>query len=105
MTGSLSVRGDVLPVGGVTHKVEAAAKAGLRTVVVPAANAADVLVEAEYGERVTVVPVRHISEVLEVALADADTKQSVLDRLARYAHAPGGRDRGRDRRSGPTPAP
>jgi len=35
MTGSLSVRGDVLPVGGVTHKIEAAAKAGCDTVIIP----------------------------------------------------------------------
>ncbi len=34
MTGSLSVRGDVLPVGGVTHKIEAAAKAGCTKVII-----------------------------------------------------------------------
>ncbi|PHP46267.1 ATP-dependent protease LonB [Methanosarcinales archaeon ex4572_44] len=35
MTGSLSVRGDVLPVGGVTYKIEAAAQAGLKKVIIP----------------------------------------------------------------------
>ncbi|WP_368279991.1 ATP-dependent protease LonB [Halomarina oriensis] len=103
MTGSLSVRGDVLPVGGVTYKIEAAAKAGAKTVVIPAANAQDVLVEAEFREQVDVVPVSNISEVLNVALVDAVEKSSLLDRLSAYAPAPPGRDR--NRRSGPTPAP
>ncbi|WP_264783423.1 ATP-dependent protease LonB, partial [Haladaptatus sp. T7] len=68
MTGSLSVRGDVLPVGGVTHKIEAAAKAGVETVIIPKANEQDVMIEEEYEEMVEIIPVSHISEVLEVAL-------------------------------------
>ncbi|RLF64794.1 MAG: ATP-dependent protease LonB, partial [Thermoplasmata archaeon] len=43
MTGSLSVHGAVLPVGGVTAKIEAAAKAGLKRVLIPKANMQDVL--------------------------------------------------------------
>jgi Lon-like ATP-dependent protease len=81
MTGSLSVRGDVLPVGGVTHKIEAAAKAGLDTVIIPAANEQDVMIEAEYEEQIEIVPVSHISEVLEVALAGEAEKDGLVDRL------------------------
>ncbi|PSQ20153.1 ATP-dependent protease LonB [Halobacteriales archaeon QS_8_65_32] len=81
MTGSLSVRGDVLPVGGVTHKIEAAAKAGLDTVIIPAANQQDVMIEDEYKEQIDIVPVSHISEVLEVALAGETEKDSLVDRL------------------------
>ncbi|MFB6105039.1 MAG: ATP-dependent protease LonB, partial [Halobacteriaceae archaeon] len=81
MTGSLSVRGDVLPVGGVTHKIEAAAKAGFKTVIIPAANEQDVMVEEEYREMVEVIPVSHISEVLDVALAGEPEKDSLVDRL------------------------
>ena len=81
MTGSLSVRGDVLPVGGVTHKIEAAAKAGLDTVIIPAANEQDVMIEEEYEEQIDIVPVGHISEVLEVALAGETEKDSLVDRL------------------------
>ena len=81
MTGSLSVRGDVLPVGGVTHKIEAAAKAGLDTVIIPAANEQDVMIEDEFKEEVEIVPVSHISEVLEVALAGEPEKDSLVDRL------------------------
>jgi len=81
MTGSLSVRGDVLPVGGVTHKIEAAAKAGLDTVVIPKANEQDVMIEDEYEEMIEIVPVSHISEVLEVALAGEPEKDGLIDRL------------------------
>src|SRR3972149_4411679 len=43
MTGSLSVRGDVLPVGGVTYKIEAAARAGIKTEIIPVINIEEVL--------------------------------------------------------------
>ncbi|MFW6448562.1 MAG: ATP-dependent protease LonB [Halobacteriota archaeon] len=82
MTGSLSVRGDVLPVGGVTHKIEAAAKAGMDTVIIPKANEQDVMIEDEYEEMIEIIPVTHISEVLEVALDDDLLgKDSLVSRL------------------------
>ena len=82
MTGSLSVRGDVLPVGGVTHKIEAAAKAGMDKVIIPKANEQDVMIEDEYEEMVEIIPVSHISEVLEVALDDEVLgKDSLVSRL------------------------
>ncbi|WP_292370383.1 ATP-dependent protease LonB [Methanoregula sp. UBA64] len=68
MTGSLSVRGDVLPVGGVTYKIEAAVKAGIRTVLIPRMNLNDVLIEEQYKPLVTIVPVDTIDEVLKYAL-------------------------------------
>jgi len=81
MTGSLSVRGDVLPVGGVTHKIEAAAKSGMDRVVIPAANMQDVMIEDEYEEMVEIIPVSHISEVLDVALEGEPEKDSLVDRI------------------------
>jgi Lon-like ATP-dependent protease len=81
MTGSLSVRGDVLPVGGVTHKIEAAAKSGLDKIIIPKANEQDVMIEDEYEEMVDIIPVTHISEVLEVALAGEPEKDSLVARL------------------------
>ena len=81
MTGSLSVRGDVLPVGGVTHKIEAAAKAGCDRVIIPQANEQDVMIEEEYEEMIEVIPVAHISEVLDIALEGEAEKDSLVDRL------------------------
>jgi Lon-like ATP-dependent protease len=68
MTGSLSVRGDVLPVGGVTYKIEAAAKAGIKTVLIPRMNVGDVLIEERYKSVVTILPMDTIDDVLKFAL-------------------------------------
>ena len=68
MTGSLSVRGDVLPIGGVTYKIEAAAKAGIKTVIIPQSNLNDVLIEDQYASMVSIIPVTRIEEVLRYAL-------------------------------------
>ncbi|MBT6924518.1 MAG: ATP-dependent protease LonB, partial [Euryarchaeota archaeon] len=48
MTGSLSVRGEVLPIGGVTAKIEAAARSGIKAVIIPRANEQDVLLDTKY---------------------------------------------------------
>ncbi|MFC7235714.1 ATP-dependent protease LonB [Halosegnis marinus] len=103
MTGSLSVRGDVLPVGGVTHKIEAAAKTGLDTVIIPKANEQDVMIEEEYKEQVEIVPVSHISEVLEVALAGEPEKDSLVDRLRSITGK--ALESGSDARPGGSPSP
>ncbi|RQD82264.1 MAG: ATP-dependent protease LonB [Methanocalculus sp. MSAO_Arc2] len=84
MTGSLSVRGDVLPVGGVTYKIEAAAKAGIRHVFIPQSNAADVLIEDRYRDQVTIIPVSHIEEILEQALVPAN-REGFLEKLKKLA--------------------
>jgi len=68
MTGSLSVRGEVLPVGGVSSKVEAAIEAGVKTVIVPKANLQDIVLSKEKLEKITLIPVTSIEEVLEHAL-------------------------------------
>jgi len=66
MTGSLSVRGEVLPVGGVTQKVEAAVEAGLKQVIVPEANLRDIVFSN--GKKIKIIPVKNIAEVLKHAL-------------------------------------
>jgi len=95
MTGSLSVRGDVLPVGGVTYKIEAAVKAGIRTVLIPRMNINDVLIEEQYKPLVTIVPVDTIDEVLKYALVPenmdgflAKLKQMAARSTAIFAEAP-----------------
>jgi Lon-like ATP-dependent protease len=68
MTGSLSVRGEVLPVGGVSSKVEAAIDAGITTVLVPKSNLQDIILEKKKQEKITIIPVETIEEVLIHAL-------------------------------------
>ena len=81
MTGSLSVRGQVLPVGGVTAKIEAAAEAGARKVLIPRANMRDVLLEDKYIGKIEVTPVDTLSDVLDNALV-GPKKSSLITRLS-----------------------
>ncbi|MDD5418329.1 MAG: ATP-dependent protease LonB [Methanomicrobiaceae archaeon] len=87
MTGSLSVRGDVLPIGGVTFKIEAAAKAGIRKVIIPKSNLGDVLIEERYRDEVEIVPVDHIEEVLETALVP-ENREGFLTKIKKIAVQP-----------------
>ena len=68
MTGSLSVRGDVMPIGGVTGKIEAAVQSGMKKVIIPESNMDDVLIEERYRDKIQIIPVKTMSEVLENAL-------------------------------------
>ena len=81
MTGSLSVRGQVLPVGGVTAKIEAAAEIGLKRVLIPEENMKDVLLEDKYLGKIEVIPVRTLNDVISYALVGA-RKEGLLKKLA-----------------------
>ncbi len=88
MTGSLSVRGQVLPVGGVTAKVEAASDSGLARVLIPEANLEDLVLESRYVGAIEVIPVRTLRDVLKHALVGHSAqKDSLLERLAAMVHA------------------
>ena len=69
MTGSLSVRGEVLPIGGVSAKIEAAIEVGLKRVIVPKSNMQDIVIDKKLLEKIKIIPVETIAEVLEEALA------------------------------------
>jgi Lon-like ATP-dependent protease len=85
MTGSLSVRGNVLPIGGATYKIEAAAKAGIKTVIIPESNLDDVLIEDRYRDMVEIIPVSTIEEVLEIALVP-ERKEDFMEKLHKLAN-------------------
>lgn len=84
MTGSLSVRGEVLPIGGATYKIEAAALAGIQTVLIPKSNMGDVLIEEIYKDKIKIIPVSNINEVLEYALV-GKMKESFLDKIRNFS--------------------
>jgi ATP-dependent Lon protease len=69
MTGEVTLQGRVLPIGGVKQKVLAAHRAGITTVILPAANGPDLEdVPAEVIDALTIELVSHIDQVLAVAL-------------------------------------
>ncbi|MCK4883903.1 MAG: ATP-dependent protease LonB, partial [Candidatus Diapherotrites archaeon] len=81
MTGSLSVRGDVLPVGGVTMKIRAALGAGIKTVVIPKSNLGDVVLDDKQKKQIKVIPAESLSDVLEAVLVDSKIKKSLITKL------------------------
>lgn len=106
MTGSLSVRGQVLPVGGVTAKVEAAADSGIRRVLIPAENVEDLVLETRYRGAIEVIPVRTLRDVLKYALVGQGTqKETLLGRLAAIVHATSRTGEETPAVSVPTPTP
>ncbi|MCS6797375.1 MAG: endopeptidase La [Myxococcota bacterium] len=73
MTGEITLRGRVLPVGGIKEKVLAAHRAGIRRVILPERNMADLEeVPAEVRETLEFVPVSRMDEVLLAALEGAE---------------------------------
>ena len=80
MTGSLSVRGEVLPIGGVTAKVEAAIEAGVKNVIVPKTNLKDIIIDKEKINKINIIPVETIQDVLKVVL-DWNGKQKILKQI------------------------
>ena len=69
MTGEVTLRGNVLPIGGLKEKSMAAHRCGITTIVIPKANVKDLEdVPATVKESVNFVPVERVSQVLDVAL-------------------------------------
>ncbi len=84
LTGSLSVRGQVLPVGGVTAKIEAAAESGVTKVLIPAMNMQDVLLDSKYKDMVKVIPVATLKDVLDNILIAGAKKEGLLKNLTKF---------------------
>jgi len=82
LTGSLSVRGEVLPIGGVSAKVEAAIETGIKKVIVPKANLKDIIIDKEKEGKIKIIPVSVISEVLKEVL-DWKGKESILKKIVK----------------------
>jgi ATP-dependent Lon protease len=88
MTGEITLRGTVLPIGGLTEKVVAAKQAGAKTIIIPKANMKDLSeIPAEVKRDLEFVPVEHVDEVLRHALEEMP--------LPAAGRRPGPEDRGR----------
>ncbi len=75
MTGEITLRGKILPVGGVREKVLAAHRAGLKTIIMPRKNLKDLVdVPKRARSEMKIIPVEHMDEVLEMALTPAETR-------------------------------
>ncbi|MBI4820877.1 MAG: endopeptidase La [Deltaproteobacteria bacterium] len=81
MTGEITLRGRILPIGGLKEKVLAAHRAGITTVLIPKDNEKDLPdIPKAVLEKVTIIPLEHMDEVLAKALV-LDDPDSFLRRL------------------------
>jgi ATP-dependent Lon protease len=70
MTGEITLRGEVLPIGGLKEKLLAAHRGGISTVLIPEENAKDLVeIPKNIKDKLTIVPVKWIDQVLQHALA------------------------------------
>jgi ATP-dependent Lon protease len=70
MTGEITLRGRVLPIGGLREKVLAAHRAGLKVVLVPEKNMKDLVdVPKKVREDLKIIPLQHMDQVLDLALS------------------------------------
>jgi ATP-dependent Lon protease len=76
MTGEITLRGEVLPIGGLKEKLLAAHRGGIATVIIPAENERDLVdIPRNIKQNLTIKPVRWIDEVLEIALIEVPNAQ------------------------------
>jgi ATP-dependent Lon protease len=87
MTGEITLRGHVRPIGGLKEKILAAVQAGVRRVLIPRENEKDLRdIPKAVRDRVEICPVEHMDEVLNLALAVRGTDE-IFKGLARVAAA------------------
>jgi ATP-dependent Lon protease len=87
MTGEITLRGKVLPVGGIQEKVLAAREAGLKVVILPGENRSDLVqIPQEIRKEMTFVSVDHVSEVLKHALRNPKRKTDGKRRASQRGH-------------------
>jgi len=77
MTGEVTLRGNILAIGGLNEKLVAAKAAGMRTVLIPRENEMDLReMNPHITEGLEVIPVSHVMEAVPVAIATARPPQS-----------------------------
>src|SRR4029079_1052709 len=79
MTGEITLRGRVLPIGGLKEKLMAAHRAGIKRVIIPAENAKDLIdLPPSVLRALTIRSVEHMDEVLDAALMLPESRKSIF---------------------------
>ena len=83
MTGEITLRGEVLPIGGLKEKLLAAHRGGIKKVIIPNLNSKDLIdISNEVLVKVEIIPVKTIDEVLKIALTKDPSSDKFLKKNA-----------------------
>ena len=83
MTGEITLRGEVLPIGGLKEKLLAAHRGGIKKVIIPNLNSKDLIdISNEVLAKVEIIPVKTIDEVLKIALTKDPSSDKLLKKNA-----------------------
>ena len=83
MTGEITLRGEVLPIGGLKEKLLAAHRGGIKKVIIPNLNSKDLIdISNEVLAKVEIIPVKTIDEVLKIALTKDPSSDKFLKKNA-----------------------
>jgi ATP-dependent Lon protease len=89
MTGEITLRGEVLPIGGLKEKLLAAHRGGLETVLIPQENEKDLVeIPKNIKDKLTIVPVKWIDEVMQHALVHMPVPEPSTDEQKSKPKAP-----------------
>ncbi len=84
MTGEITLRGEVLPIGGLKEKLLAAHRGGITTALIPYENEKDLAeIPKNIKDKLNIVPVRWIDEVLELSLQHMPVPKSSADQISK----------------------
>ncbi len=97
MTGEITLRGEVLPIGGLKEKLLAAHRGGIETVLIPQENEKDLAeIPKNIKDKLDIVPVKWIDEVLEVALQHVPVPEAKSEGSKAESEAPKKDDKSTD---------
>jgi len=76
MTGEITLRGEVLPIGGLKEKLLAAHRGNIKKVIIPEQNAKDLVeISDEIKSKLEIIPVKWIDQVIDIALTKLPSKK------------------------------
>ena len=102
MTGEISIRGRVLPIGGLKEKTMAALRHGIKTVIIPEANAKDLEeIDQTVRQALNFLTVSHVDAVLQAALEFPQPAESAVpNQVPQEAQLAVAREQGIERKTG-----
>jgi ATP-dependent Lon protease len=87
-TGEITLRGRVLPIGGLKEKALGALRGGIKTVLLPVKNSKDLAeIPQSVKKRISFIPVRHLDDVLKIAIEGFEELEAEAARLKEEADA------------------